>query len=288
MSQPPSNASSTLQSVQPFLKWAGGKQRLLPQYTPHFPPRDRINRYFEPFVGSAAVFFHRRYAKATLSDRNEKLIELYRMVQNDVEGVIAGLKNHRNEAEYYYRIRGQDLEMLSPAERAARLIYLNRTCYNGLFRENKRGEFNVPFGRYRNPAICDEPRLRAASLALKGVGLSSADFAGAVANAGKDDFVYFDPPYVPLNATSSFTSYDRRGFAERDHRRLADTIHQLTARGCLVMLSNSDTALVRELYRDKQYRLVPIEARRNINSKGDRRGPVAELLILNYTTDWST
>jgi DNA adenine methylase len=239
-------------------------------------------------VGSAAVFFHRQYATATLSDQNEKLIELYRVVQQDVEGLIAALKPHRNEADYYYHIRNLNLATLSPAERAARLIYLNKTCYNGLFRENKRGEFNVPFGRYQNPTICDEPRLRTASLALQGVALTTADFASAVAKARGGDLVYFDPPYVPLNVTSNFTSYDKRGFGEPDHRRLAQTVHQLTTRGCLVMLSNSSAALVYELYQADAYHLVPIQARRNINSKASRRGPVTELLILNYAPDWTT
>lgn len=266
----------------PFLKWAGGKQRLLAQYAPYFPPREAINHYFEPFIGSAAVFFHQRYARATLSDQNEKLIELYRLVQQDVAGVIRALKPHRNEVDYYYRVRAQNPVDLKPVERAARLIYLNKTCYNGLYRENQKGNFNVPFGRYKNPKICDEQRLQQAAEALQGVELKVADFAAAVGTAVSGDFVYFDPPYAPLSQTSSFTSYHKHGFGDADQVRLAETVHRLTAEGIRVMLSNSSAPLVYELYGLAHYRLVDIQARRNINSKAARRGPVKELLVLNY------
>jgi DNA adenine methylase len=268
--------------VVPFLKWAGGKRQLLDQYTPFFPDRALVNHYFEPFIGSAAVFFHLQYPQATLSDQNCKLIELYQMVQQDVESVIQALRPHRNQADYYYDIRAQDPQTLSPVERAARLIYLNKTCYNGLYRENRQGVFNVPFGRYKNPTICDEKKLRKAAQALEGVNLTTADFAHVVENAELGDFVYFDPPYVPLNATSSFTSYHRAGFSQSDHQRLAQTIHKLTARGCLVMLSNSSAPYVYELYQDRGYHLIRTTARRSINSQASKRGPVTELLILNY------
>jgi DNA adenine methylase len=266
----------------PFLKWAGGKSRLLKQYTPYFPPSDQIRRYFEPFIGSAAVFFHLQPADACLSDVNEKLIEVYQVVQQDVAALIEVLDTHKNEKDYYYCVRGQDPGKLSPVERAARLIFLNRTCYNGLYRENRKGEFNVPFGRYKNPTICDRKRLRKASRALQGVELQVADFTRSVAPAAAGDFVYFDPPYVPLSSTSNFTGYNRFGFGLEDQRRLAETAHQLTGRGCNVMLSNSDTPLVHELYGQRGYRFIPIQARRNINSKAERRGAITELLILNY------
>jgi len=269
------------QPVKPFLKWAGGKQRLIPQYAPYFPQRDRINRYYEPFIGSAALFFHLRPAPATLADRNPKLIELFRQVQQNVEGVIAALQGHKNEEGYYYAVRGQDPAVLPPVARAARLIFLNKTCYNGLFRENSKGKFNVPFGRYKNPKICDADRLRAASAALQGVQLAAADFAEVVSTAVADDFIYLDPPYAPLNATSSFTSYNKHGFDADDQRRLADTIAELTDRGCWVMLSNSSAPLIYDLYPRERYQLIPIQARRNINSKANQRGPVKELLILN-------
>lgn len=269
----------------PFLKWAGGKSRLLSQYEPHLPPPESIRRYYEPFIGSAALFFHMQPCQAQLSDCNHKLIETYEVVRDEVEALIEALQVHKNEKRYYYRIRAQDPDELDKVERAARLIYMNKTCYNGLYRENQKGEFNVPFGRYKRPRICDEPRLRAASQALQGVELCSGDFEEAVAAAGEGDFVYFDPPYVPLNATSSFTSYSRFGFDDEDHRRLAQTFHRLTERGCRVMLSNSDAPLVHELYGGHGYHFREVQARRNINSKAHKRGPVTELLIYNYDVE---
>ncbi len=271
-----------MQTAIPFLKWAGGKRRLLAQYQPYFPLKNDIERYFEPFIGSAAVFFHLRPDKAHLADVNPKLVEIYSIVQNSVGQLIKALGRHRNERDYYYEIRAQDPAQLDPVERAARLIYLNRTCYNGLYRENRSGRFNVPFGRYKNPTICDSNRLEKASAALQGVKLQVADFEEAVASAGPRDFVYFDPPYAPLTATSNFTSYNRHGFGLQDQRRLAQVFHDLSDRGCRVMLSNSSTPLIRELYGHDHARLISIQARRSINSKGHKRGPVQELLIINY------
>lgn len=268
--------------VAPFLKWAGGKRRLLKQYAPYFPDRTAIARYYEPFIGSAAVYFYLQPGDARLSDVNRQLVEIYQVVQQNVEGLIQALSVHRNERDYYYQVRALDPAMLSPVERAGRLIFLNRTCYNGLYRENRSGQFNVPFGRYDNPTICDEKRLRRASAALQGVDLIVGDFAQVVQAAVPGDFVYFDPPYAPLNATSNFTSYNRHGFDQDDQRRLAGVIDQLTRRGVRVMLSNSSAPLIYELYDRPGLRLVPIQARRNINSKAEKRGPVKELLILNY------
>ncbi len=266
----------------PFLKWAGGKTRLLTQYAPFLPPVESIHCYYEPFLGSAALFFYLQPARALLSDRNQKLIELYCVVRDDVESILPILRQHKNERDYFYAVREMDPADLDPAGRAARLIYLNKTCYNGLYRENSQGKFNVPFGRYKRPRICDEPRLRAASAALQGKQLCVSDFAEVVATAGPGDFVYFDPPYVPLSQTSNFTSYDRYGFSAEDHRRLAETFHELTAHGCRAMLSNSNAPLVYELYDNRGYQLHEVQGRRSINSKADRRGPVTELLITNY------
>jgi DNA adenine methylase len=272
----------SLPHTQPFLKWAGGKQRLLAQYEPFFPPRQTIGRYFEPFIGSAAVFFHLQPKQAILSDRNEKLIDLYQTIRDDVDGVIAALQPHCNESDYFYAVRAQKPEALTAVQRAARLIYLNKTCYNGLYRENSKGEFNVPFGRYKNPTICDEDRLRAASLALQNVQLVAADFEKVVETAVPSDFIYFDPPYAPLNLTSNFTSYNKHGFTANDQKRLAAVVAALTQRGCRVMLSNSNAPLIHDLYADQGYCLTPIQARRNINSKAHKRGPIKELLITNY------
>lgn len=266
----------------PFLKWAGGKSQLLKQYRPYFPSREQIGRYFEPFIGSAAVFFYLQPASASLSDVNDRLVEVYRIVQQDVEGLIIALGRHYNDKDYYYEVRAQDPAKLTAVERAARLIFLNKTCYNGLYRENSRGEFNVPFGRYRNPTICDANRLRAASRALQGVTLQVADFAQAVTAAGPGDFVYFDPPYAPLSTTSSFTSYNQHGFGLADQERLAEVFGRLSDIGCFVMLSNSSAPLIYELYGRIDCRIREIQARRSINSDPGGRGFVTELLITNY------
>jgi DNA adenine methylase len=271
----------SIELAKPFLKWAGGKSRLLQQYQPYLPDKAQIGRYFEPFLGSAALFFHLQPHAAYLADVNENLVEIYEVVQRNVEELIQVLGIYQNNEMEYYRVRSQNRDELNKVERAARLIYLNRTCYNGLYRENKKGEFNVPFGRYKNPKICNTTRLRKASQALQEVAFQVADFEVAVEPAGSGDFVYFDPPYVPLNATSSFTSYNRYGFGAADQRRLAATFQRLTSRGCGVMLSNSSAPLVYELYGGKGYRVIEIEARRSINSNGDGRGPVTELLILS-------
>ena len=276
---------SRVATARPFLKWAGGKSRLISQYKEYLPEASAIKRYYEPFIGSAALFFHMQPPLAHLSDRNWKLVEVFEVVRDDVEALIEALRPHKNEEAYYYEVRAQDPAHLTKVERAARIIYMNKTCYNGLYRENQKGEFNVPFGRYKRPKICDKPRLRAASKALQGVYLDAVDFEDAVTDAGEGDFVYFDPPYVPLNATSSFTSYSRFGFDEADHRRLAAACRYLHNRGCRVMLSNSSAPLVYELYESPEFRLIPVQASRSINSKADKRGPVTELLILNYDTE---
>lgn len=271
-----------VKQAAPFIKWAGGKGRLLRQYQPFFPDRAEIDRYYEPFIGSASVFFYLQPLAPTLADVNEKLVEVYKVVRDHVEDLIPALQKHKNENEYYYQIRALNPAGLSPVERAARIIFLNKTCYNGLYRENSRGEFNVPFGRYKNPKISDPGRLRAASEALQGAKIVCADFATVVSGAGTGDFVYFDPPYVPLNATSSFTAYNQHGFGLDDHRRLAETFNELDRKGCRVMLSNSSAPLVYELYGRKGFNLIKIKARRSINSKAEKRGPVDELLITNY------
>lgn len=271
-----------VEKAAPFLKWAGGKSRLLKQYAPYFPPRTEIGHYYEPFIGSAAVFFYLQPQNSTLSDINEKLIDVYRVVQQDVEGLIRLLKGHKNEKVHFYQTRALDPADLTPQEQAARLIFLNKTCYNGLYRENRKGRFNVPFGRYKNPNICDERRLKTASKVLQRVDLQVADFDEVVSEAVPGDFIYFDPPYAPISATSNFTNYNRHDFRIADQRRLADTVHRLTIRGCNVMLSNSDSPLIYELYGERGYRFIEVHSRRNINSKADRRGVITELLILNY------
>lgn len=269
--------------ARPFLKWAGGKTQLLADLLPRRPAS--FGAYFEPFVGSGALFFALRsrglLREVHLSDTNPRLIDTYRAVRDDVEGVIEALAAYRNDRDQYYRVRSQRHDDLRPAGRAARIIYLNKTCYNGLFRENSRGEFNVPFGRYANPRICDAENLRAVSDALQGADLACHDFEAACARVRPGDFVYFDPPYHPVSATSSFTAYHQGGFGEAEQRRLADLFAELASRGACVMLSNSDTPLVRELY--AAFPIERVEATRAINSVGTKRGKVGEAIVRSYS-----
>lgn len=274
----------------PFLKWAGGKGQLLAQFEPYWPAE--FGRYFEPFLGGGAVFFHLyntgRLAgkEVVLVDRLEELINSFRVVRDQVEALIAELRRHephKLDREYYGRVRAWDREpgyaRRGEVERAARLLYLNRTCYNGLYRVNRRGQFNVPFGRYRNPTVCDAPNLRAAARALEGVRLVAGDFEAVLEDAGPGDLVYLDPPYQPLSATANFTAYTAGDFAFDDQRRLARLFRDLDARGCQLMLSNSDTESIRELYAG--YPQVVLQAARPINSRARGRGPVPELLVLS-------
>jgi DNA adenine methylase len=273
---------------RPFLKWAGGKQRLLKHYIPLLP--ERANAYYEPFVGSGALFFHLRAHQFAdrycLYDANEELINAYRVVRDRVEALVEALAEHErlHSADHYYQVRALDKAAgwasRPPVERAARMIYLNKTCYNGLWRVNRRGHFNVPIGRYRRPNILDRSRLRAASEALQGVDISQGDFRKMADRVKAGDFVYFDPPYVPLTPTANFTDYYAGGFGQAEQEALANTFRRLNEKGCQVMLSNSDTDLVRELYQD--YEIVTVEARRAINSQAGKRGPVSEVVVLNY------
>jgi DNA adenine methylase len=282
-----------IQQAAPFLKWAGGKSQLLEQYAPLL-PAGPVAAYFEPFVGSGALFFAlrgrdfaRRYA---LSDVNPELINVYRVVRDELPALIALLEAHRaahaaDSRTHYYAVRDRDRDPGWPGsapavERAARMIYLNKTCYNGLWRVNSKGHFNVPLGRYTNPPILDEGRLRAASAALQGVDIAVRDFRDVAAAARPGDFVYFDPPYVPLNATSNFTSYARDAFGEPEQRALAEVFRQLSVRGCKVMLSNSSAPCVYELYAD--FHVMRVQARRAINSKAGKRGLIDEVVVVNY------
>jgi DNA adenine methylase len=274
----------------PFVKWAGGKSQLLRQFEPYFPVQ--FGRFIEPFVGGGAVFFHlhsqRRLQgkEVVLIDHLEELVNCYRVIQGRVEDLVAALgahEPHKLDADYFYEVRGWDREpryaQRSDVERAARFIFLNRTCYNGLYRVNQRGQFNVPFGRYRNPTICDSENLRAVSQALEGVMLVAGDFECALDLAKAGDLVYLDPPYHPVSETARFTHYTAADFVATDQQRLADLFGRLGRLGCQLMLSNSDTALVRELY--KSYDQVRLEAIRAINSNGKGRGTIAELLVMN-------
>ncbi|MEB3285613.1 MAG: DNA adenine methylase [Candidatus Sericytochromatia bacterium] len=262
----------------PFVKWVGGKRSLMPQISARLP--QRFSNYHEPFVGGGAVFFALQPPGAYLSDDNAELINAYQVVRDDVERLIRHLRGHRVEQDYYYALRAVDPRGIDSVERASRLIYLNRTCFNGLYRVNSRGGFNVPFGRYKNPQICNETGLRAASAALRSVSLTHCSYEQVLHRARRGDFVYFDPPYHPVSPTANFTNYTAGAFTEVDQRRLADVFRTLSHRGCKVMLSNSDTPLIQGLYAD--YAVETVAAPRLVNRDASRRGPVNEVLVRNY------
>lgn len=273
---------------RPFIKWAGGKGQLLGAIGEAIPAR--MKRYYEPFLGGGAVFFamaaEERFESATLNDCNTDLVELYKTVRDSPDELIAALRGHMthdwNTVEYFKSVRELDPASLEPTARAARLIYLNKTCFNGLYRVNKRGTFNVPFGRYKNPSLFDEVNVRTCSQMLrKNVKILNLDFAATVGEAQAGDVVYFDPPYVPLSETSNFASYTAGGFSASDHHRLAIVCRDLVERGVTVIQSNSDMSLVRTLYKDG-FEILSVMANRHINSKPDRRGPIGEVLIVHY------
>jgi DNA adenine methylase len=269
----------------PFVKWAGGKAALVSQIVSRV-PRDRtFDRYVEPFVGAGALLFWIRRSFPGLScriaDSNEELINAYLAIRDDVERVLAKLETHQalHSEDHYYNVRRASPH--DPVERAARFIYLNRTCYNGLYRVNRRGRFNVPIGRYDRPRIVDRENLLAVGTALGSVSIETADFEASTEGAGRGDLVYFDPPYHPLTETSAFTSYTSSGFGILEQRRLARIFEKLSRRGAFVILSNSSSDFVRELYQslDPRPRIDEVSMPRAINSKATSRGPVPELLI---------
>ena len=273
--------------AKPFVKWIGGKRQLLSQfrelglYPSGFDGAG--GRYFEPFVGGGAVFFDLQSKNATISDLNSELITAYSVIRDNVEPLIESLKKHIYDKDYFLKMRAMKPAEMSDVDIASRFIYLNRTCFNGMYRVNSKGQFNVPFGRYKNPIICDEDNLRAVSRALQGVEILNADYKVTVSKAGVGDFIYFDPPYYPISSTSSFTSYTKDGFAEKEQIELRDTFAELSNRGCYVMLSNSDTVFIRDIYGGlKNVTITTASAGRSINSKGAGRGKITELVITNY------
>jgi DNA adenine methylase len=270
-----------------FLKWAGGKLQLIEQFENLFPHNFR--NYYEPFIGSGAVFFYVKSKlkpnKVILSDTNEELINCFCVVRDKPSELVELLLNHRKKhsKEYYYSVRSMESSTLDSLDRAARLIYLNKTCFNGLYRVNSKGQFNVPFGDYENPSIFDKNVLFQASQLLQGVHLQVMTFEKVLDFAGKDDFVYFDPPYIPLSKTSSFTRYSKSDFSMMEQKRLSEVFRILDSRGCFVMLSNSDHALTRELYRHYEKNTVIVRAKRMINSVGSGRGAINEVVVTNYS-----
>lgn len=268
--------------ARPFLKWAGGKKQILDRLLPILP--QTMGTYYEPFVGGGAVFFalaaEHRFQRAVLNDFNGELIDCYRAIRGFPEDLIEQLAKLPVSKEVFEKIRAKMPGDLSPARRAARMIYLNKTGFNGLFRVNKKGQFNVPFGKWKHtPKPLDAPNIRACAEVLnRYAALYSQDFSEVVGEAGPGDVVYLDPPYVPVSATSNFSSYTTDGFGLDDHYRLVASFKELINRGVKVVASNSDTRMVRALY--EGFELHEIKAKRYINSKGDRRGPVGELIIV--------
>lgn len=264
--------------AKPVIKWAGGKGQLLGQFARLLPRK--FNNYCEPFFGGGALFYYLSPKKAVLIDNNPELINFYTVVRDQLELLLADARKHKNDADYYYQVRALDPKNLTQVERASRFLFLNKTGYNGLWRVNRQGKHNVPFGRYRNPTIVDEDSLRRASAALRRAEIILGDFTEVLKKAQADDFIYFDPPYHPLSTTANFTDYTAESFGPSDQKRLAETFKALDQRGCYVMLSNSDTEFIRQLYAG--YNIETVIAKRAINCRPDRRGPISELVIRNY------
>ena len=273
--------------AQPFLKWAGGKRQLLPAIKEYLPKK--FTQYYEPFVGAGAVLFSLQPKKSIINDTNSELINCYQVIKDNPEELLELCQEHRekNSKQHFYSLREQDrrddFKERSPLEKAARIIYLNKTCFNGLFRVNSSGQFNVPYGNYSNPVIADPAVISSVSVYLnqRDVRILEGDFAQAVSTARKGAFIYFDPPYHPISDTSSFTGYSIDGFGEKEQIRLKEVCDKLTERGCQVLVSNSSAAFIQKLYSDPKYEIVEVKASRAINAVASKRGRINELLIHN-------
>ena len=270
------------EETYPIVKWVGGKRQLMFELLKNMPKS--YNRYFEPFIGGGALFFELQPDNAYISDMNEELINLYQVVKDNVYELIADLQKHDISKEYFMEIRNidrtEEYRNWSDVKKASRFIYLNRTCFNGMYRVNSKGEFNVPFGHYKNPRIVDENNLVNCSNLLQKTEIKHADFSEILKEVKKGDFVYFDPPYVPLSETSSFTSYTKDGFDLDMQFKLRDVCDELDSMGVKFLLSNSDTKLVNELY--ENYNIKKVFASRQINANADGRGKITEVLVRNY------
>ena len=274
--------------VAPVVKWVGGKRQLLDEITPRLPKR--ITSYCELFLGGGAVLLSIQPSKAIVNDLNGDLIVVYEVIRDDVESLIEDLKKHNNSQDYFYAIRDLDrdrnaYQAMSKVERASRLLYLNKTCFNGLFRVNSAGEFNAPFGHYKNPNIVNEPVLRAVNkyFSTNNIKFYNEDFEKTLGRVGKGGFVYLDPPYDPVSDTASFTGYNKGGFGKNEQMRLKKCCDELTERGIKFMLSNSATDFIKELYKD--YNVDIVKAKRMVNSDATKRGAIEEVLIRNYGTE---
>ena len=273
-------------TIKPFVGWAGGKSQLLPEIETEIKRAGQFDTYYEPFVGGGAVLFDLLPQKAVINDYNEELINAYRTIRDDLPNLLAELSKLHNSKDDFYEIRAWDREPdyanLSKAKKAARFIYLTKTCFNSLYRVNRKGYFNTPYGRKRNIQIVDQDNLTAISQYLNDneVAITSGDFAKVLAQVKPNSLVYLDPPYVPLTTTASFTSYTAVGFNKSDQECLAQSCQHLDRIGAKFIASNSDTELVHELY--QQFNIRTVYAKRNINADGKKRGTVAEVLITNF------
>lgn len=271
--------------VMPVVKWVGGKRQLLPALTPLLPKR--ISNYCEPFLGGGALLFWKQPKRAVVNDINSDLIQMYKVIRDEVEELIVALSKHKNDQDYFYEVRSWDRDkttysLLSDVERAARIIFLNKTCYNGLYRVNNAGEFNTPFGYYKNPNIVNAPTLRAVSKYFKESNISfyCKDYGEVLDKLPKGSFVYLDPPYDPVSDTANFTGYVRGGFLREDQIMLREWCDELNSRGIKFMLSNSSTEFIMDQY--ASYNITTVQANRSINSIATKRGAVDELVVRNY------
>jgi len=272
--------------VAPFLKWVGGKRQLMPSIVEHLPENIKDYKYIEPFIGGGAVFFNLQPKNAIINDYNEELINVYQVIKDNLDELIIDLKKHKNEADYFYSIRSLDrngeFKKLTAVKRASRIIFLNKTCFNGLYRVNNAGEFNSPFGRYKNPNIVNEPTLKAVNKFLNNnnVEINSGDYSEILKQADKKCFVYLDPPYHPISESSNFTGYVQGGWNMYDQIDLKTACDELHKKGVKFLLSNSSADFIKDLYKD--YKITIVKANRAINSNGADRGEVDEVLIRNY------
>lgn len=272
--------------VAPFLKWVGGKRQIIPEILSHLPKNISSLNYCEPFIGGGALFFHLEPKKAIINDFNDELINVYKVIKNNLDELLFDLKKHENTSDYFYQIRGIDrqplFDDLTNVQHASRIIYLNKTCFNGLYRVNSLGEFNSPFGRYTNPNIVNEPVLRAVNKYLNSsdITILNGDYEKVLNSVTTDTFVYLDPPYHPISESSNFTGYVQGGWTEKHQIRLKKACDDLDKKGVKFLLSNSSAPFIKELY--SEYNIHSINANRSINSVGEKRGQIEELLIKNY------
>ena len=270
--------------ISPFLKWVGGKRQLMPAILEHLPKK--YGNYYEPFVGGGAVLFNLQPQQAVINDSNAELINVYQVIKNNLEELLEDLRTHKNEEDYFYKLRSldrnNDFQQISDVKRASRIIYLNKTCFNGLYRVNSAGEFNSPFGRYTNPNIVNEITLRAVNKYLNSneITICSGDYSEVLTGIKKESFVYFDPPYHPISASSNFTGYTQGGFRTLDQVALKGFCDKLNEDGVFFLLSNSASDFIKDLY--SNYKITLIKATRAINSNGEKRGEIDEVLICNY------